>query len=91
MTVFSHSRLACFEKCPRQFEYRYLLEIPAETEGIEAFMGKRVHEVHERLYEFTGKGMLPSLEKVLFRYNAFWDEHYDDKRVVIVKKKQTPY
>jgi putative RecB family exonuclease len=87
MTIYSHSRLGCFEKCPKQFHYRYVLEVPAETEGIEAFMGKRVHEVLERLYEFTGKGMVPSIEKVLHRYNAFWDEHYDEKRVVIVKKK----
>jgi len=86
MTVYSHSRLSSFEKCPKQFEYRYVLEIPAEHEGIEAFMGKRVHEILERLYVFAGQGMIPSLEKVIFRYHAFWDEHYDDKRVVIVRR-----
>ncbi len=90
MTVYSHSRLASFEKCPKQFHYRYILEIPAETEGIEAFVGKRVHEVLERLYEFTGRGQIPSLEQVIFRYHAFWDEHYDDKRVAIVRRGTPP-
>ena len=86
MTVYSHSRLSSFEKCPKQFYYRYVLEIPAESEGIEAFMGKRVHEILERLYIFAGQGMVPSLEKVIVRYHAFWDEHYDEKRVKIVKR-----
>jgi len=90
MTVYSHSRLSSFEKCPKQFYYRYVLEIPAESEGIEAFMGKRVHEVLERLYEFAGRGQIPSLEQVIFRYHAFWDEHYDDKRVRIVKQGTPP-
>ena len=90
MTVYSHSRLSSFEKCPKQFHYRYVLEIPAESEGIEAFMGKRVHEILERLYIFAGQGMIPSLEKVIHRYHAFWDEHYDDKRVVIVRRGTPP-
>ncbi len=90
MTVYSHSRLASFEKCPKQFHYRYVLQIPAESEGIEAFMGKRVHEVLERLYEFTGRGQIPSLEQVTFRYHAFWDDHYDEKRVKIVRQGTPP-
>jgi putative RecB family exonuclease len=85
-TVFSNSRLSSWEKCPKQFYYRYVLEIPSDTEGIEAFMGKRVHEVLERLYLFVEDGMVPSLQQVLHRYNAFWDEHYDDKRVVVARK-----
>ena len=86
MTIYSHSRLSSFEKCPQQFRYRYILEIPPEGEGIEAFMGKRVHEVLERLYEFVGRDQIPSLEQVVFRYHAFWDEHYDEKRVKIVRR-----
>jgi hypothetical protein len=41
--VFSHSRLGCFEKCPRQFHYRYVERRPAPFESIESFLGKRVH------------------------------------------------
>ena len=40
-TIYSHSRLSSFENCRKQFHFRYILQIPAETEGIEAFLGKR--------------------------------------------------
>lgn len=86
MTIYSHSRLSSFEKCPKQFQYRYVLKIPAEREGIEAFVGKRVHEVLQRLYEFAAEGKIPTLQQVIFRYHHFWDEHYDDKRVQVVRK-----
>ena len=62
-TVYSHSRMSSFENCPKQFHFRYVLKIPQETEGIEAFVGKRVHEVLERLYVFVDKGMVPSFEE----------------------------
>ncbi len=83
--LFSHSRLSSFENCPKQFHFRYVLEIPQTSEGIEAFVGKRVHEILERLYAFVGRGRLPSLEQVLARYQALWDEHFDAERTRIVK------
>ena len=42
---FSYSSLQSFKKCPAQFKYRYIDKIYKKDEGIEAFMGKRVHEV----------------------------------------------
>jgi len=84
-TIYSHSRLASFENCRKQFQFRYVLGIPAESEGIEAFVGKRVHEVLERLYVFADQGRVPALEKVLARYHAIWDEHFDPERVRIVR------
>lgn len=88
--VFSHSRLSSFENCPKQFHFRYVLELPAESEGIEAFVGKRVHEVLERLYLFVRRGQLPPLEKVIARYHALWDEHFDGERIRIVREGMTP-
>lgn len=84
--VFSHSRLASFENCPKQFEFRYVKKLPAESEGVEAFVGRRVHEVLERLYRFVGRGLLPSLPKVLSRFHALWDESFDPERVRIVRE-----
>jgi RecB family exonuclease len=84
--IYSHSRLSTFEDCPKRFEYRYVLKIPSETEGIEAFVGKRVHDVLERLYIAAGKGQVPSLEKVIYRYEQLFEEHYDAGRVRIVRK-----
>jgi putative RecB family exonuclease len=83
--IYSHSRLASFENCPKKFQYRYVLRVPTETESIESFLGKRVHEVLERLYLFTTSGKLPSLARVLERFRTWWDEHYDSQRVRIAR------
>lgn len=85
-TIYSHSRLSSFENCPKQFEYRYILKIPSESEGVEAFVGKRVHEVLERLYLFVGRGQIPGIEKVVDRYHKLWEETYDPERVRIVRE-----
>jgi len=84
--IYSHSRLATFEDCAKRFEYRYVLKIPTDTEGIEAFVGKRVHEVLERLYKATERGNVPSLEKVIYRYHCLFEESFDADRVRIVRE-----
>ncbi len=84
--VFSPSSLNCFENCPRQYAFRYIEKIPVETEGIEAFVGKRVHEILERLYQFVGQRLLPSLPKVIARYHANFDAQYDAARVRITRE-----
>lgn len=88
--LFSHSRLKCFENCPKQFQFRYVLRLPQETEGIEAFVGKRVHEILERLYLFVGQGMLPSLPQVKSRFEQLWQTEYDAERVKIVREGVEP-
>ncbi len=85
MPVYSHSRLSSFENCPKQFHFRYVLKIPAESESVEAFVGKRVHEVLERLYRFVAEQKLPSIERVLARFRANWDDSFDDARVRVVR------
>lgn len=84
--LYSHSRLSSFENCPKQFEFRYVLKIPSESESIEAFVGKRVHEILERLYLFVGRGQLPGLEKVVDRYQKLWEETWDAERIRIVRE-----
>lgn len=85
MTVYSHSRLSSFENCPRQFYYRYVERVPVETESVEAFVGKRVHEVLERLNRFVGQGLVPSLGKVIARFRTLWEEQFQPERVRIVR------
>ena len=87
--IYSHSRLATFEDCPKRFEYRYVLKISTDTEGIEAFVGKRVHEILERLYKAAQREQVPSLEKVIYRYHRLFEESYDANRVRIVRE-ETP-
>lgn len=77
MTLYSHSRLSSFENCPRQFRYRYIDKLPSESEGIEAFMGKRVHEILERLYHHVARhGRPPSLAQVHDRFRKDWLLHW---------------
>ena len=40
MTVYSHSRLSCFEQCPPKYKLNYIDKVETEVEeGIEAFLG----------------------------------------------------
>ena len=73
MILYSHSRLSNFESCPRRFRYRYIDKIVVEAEGIEAFVGKRVHEILERLYHHVARhDRPPSLSQVLDRFHRDW-------------------
>ncbi len=77
MTLYSHSRISSFEDCPRKYAFRYIEKIPSDTEGIEAYVGKRVHEILERLYHHLRlHGRPPSLAQVLARYRRDWNTHW---------------
>jgi putative RecB family exonuclease len=86
LTTYSHSRLSSFEDCPRKFKYRYVLKIPTDTEGIEGFVGKIVHDVLERLYIAARKGQIPSFPRVIARYHQLFDDAYDEQRIRIVRR-----
>jgi len=75
LTVYSHSRLSSFENCPLQYRYRYIDRIRTGFEGIEAFMGKRVHEVLEAVYRDLPKARAEGLEGALARYETLWSEN----------------
>ncbi|MFI5314820.1 MAG: RecB family exonuclease [Myxococcota bacterium] len=84
MTEYSHSRLTAYEDCPRKFRYRYVDEIKVESEGVEAFVGKRVHEILERLYHHVGRfGRPPSLAQVLDRFRQDWARAWHDKVTIV--------
>ena len=85
-STFSPSSLSCFDNCPKQYYFRYVEPIVVEQEGIEAFVGKRVHEVLERLYRFVADGMVPTLARVLWRYQQNFAEQFDAARVRIVRE-----
>lgn len=84
-SAFSHSSLSTFEKCPRHYHFRYVERRPVDTESVEAFVGKRVHEVLERLYLFVGDGRVPSLERVVWRYHRNWADQFDAVRIRIAR------
>ncbi len=90
MTQYSHSRLSTFENCPRKFAFRYVEKVEVDSEGVEAFMGKRVHEVLERLHHHVSRyGRPPSLAQVLERMRADWAARWHDQ-VRIVRTENAP-
>ncbi len=84
MTTYSHSRLGCFENCPKQFFFSYIERPEIERkEGIEAFMGKRVHETLEKLYTDLKFTKLNSLKDLFAFYESRWKEEWRDSVVVV--------
>ncbi|MEE9190338.1 MAG: PD-(D/E)XK nuclease family protein [Candidatus Neomarinimicrobiota bacterium] len=82
---FSHSSIETFKKCPAQFKFRYLDKVRKPDEGVEAFMGKRVHEALEFLYTKKLAGKIPIVDTILDYYHAQWDDKWHE-RIAIVRK-----
>jgi len=88
MPTYSHSRLSSFEKCRLQYKYRYIDRIRRDIQGIEAFMGNRVHEALEKLYRDRQMERTPALEELTSLYQKNWDREYSEK-IRIVKSEYT--
>lgn len=72
MPVYSHSRISSFENCPLQYRYRYVDRLKREVEGVEAFVGKVVHEVLEDLYDDLDHARAAGAPAFTSRYNETW-------------------
>ena len=84
MTRYSYSRLGTFRTCPLQYKFKYVDRIRVDVgPSIEAFMGSRVHDALEWLYDQVRNARKPTFEEVLSVYESNWsDEWSDDIRVV---------
>lgn len=78
MSVFSHSRIECYETCPKKFEFSYVLKLPKGPSGIEAFMGSRVHDALEWLYGEVRACCLPTEDELVRRFEQLWAEEWSD-------------
>jgi RecB family exonuclease len=92
MTVYSHSRLAAYEKCPLSYKYKYIDKIKPEIPfiGIEAYMGTCVHGALEHLYR---RQKIKPAEKMTFielldKYESDWKEKWKPE-IKIVKEGKT--
>lgn len=89
MTVFSHSRIACFEQCPLKFKLKYIDKVKTEREqSIEAFMGTLVHAALEKLYRDLRFSKLDTLEELLAWFRDEWKRGWND-RILIVRNEYT--
>jgi len=85
MPTYSHSQLSTYESCPHQYKLAYIDKIEVETEGIEAFMGSRVHDALEKLYRDLKVTKLNTLEELLDFYYQSWEKNWNDMIQIIRK------
>jgi putative RecB family exonuclease len=84
MTVYSHSRLSCYEQCPAKFKLQYIDKVETEIEeSVEAFLGTRVHETLEKLYRDCQHQKLDSLEELLDFLRTEWKLNWSDEIVIV--------
>jgi putative RecB family exonuclease len=82
--VYSHSRISTFEQCPLQFKFSYIDELETEVEeSVESFLGKRVHEVFEKLYRDLKFQKQNTLQELLHFYNDEWKKNWNDKILIV--------
>jgi len=87
--VYSNSRIESFEQCARKYKFRYVDNVRTDTEGVEAFVGKRVHETLEKLYRDLKMAKLNSVEELLTYYENEWEKNWHGK-VNVVRQGVTP-
>ncbi|VAX29976.1 hypothetical protein MNBD_NITROSPIRAE01-2083 [hydrothermal vent metagenome] len=86
---YSASRLETYRQCPQKFKFTYVDGIKTASEGIEAFMGSRVHETLETLYTDLKFCKTVTLESLLDFYHRSWAKAWHDD-VKIVREDLTP-
>ena len=87
--IYSPSRLETYRQCPQKFKFTYIDQISSPLEGIEAFMGSRVHEALYKLYSDLRFLKPMSLEELLAYYRQTWEKAWH-KEIQIVREGMTP-
>jgi len=88
MPTYSNSKLSTYEDCPQKYKLKYKDRIKPTEEGIEAFLGLRVHETLEKLYKELLLTKLNSLDELLEFYNSQWEKSWHEN-VVVTRKEFT--
>ena len=89
LDYFSYSSLQSYQKCPAQFHFRYIERIFKNDEGIEAFMGKRVHETIEYIYNQKKSGINLSIDNIVDHHHSLWKNKWHG-RIAIVNRNILP-
>ena len=88
MPTYSHSRISTFEDCPLRYRLTYIDRVRRETEGVEAFLGSRVHDTLQKCYEDARRTRIDALDELLAFYDAAWQKNWH-ANVVVSKKDLT--
>jgi putative RecB family exonuclease len=90
MTIYSYSRLKCYEQCPYKYKLQYIDKVKIEVnESIEIFLGKIVHETLNKIYCDIQHQKLNSIIELINYLRHRWAKSWNDL-IVIIKKKYTP-
>jgi len=82
--MFSHSRISTFEQCPQKFRFQYIDKAEVEEiEGVEAFLGTRVHEVLQKHYKDLKFQKLNSLPDLVKYYKVLWKKNWNDNVQIV--------
>jgi len=92
MVIYSHSRLAAFEQCPLRFKFQYIDKIkPDIQQSIEGFLGNKVHDSLEWLYNEVKKGRTIELDEVIKFYAENWHKGYNPNIKIVKKEYDSEY
>ena len=76
---FSYSRINTYDHCPQKYKIQYIDMISSNNDSIEAYMGKRVHDVLEKLY--STKDLIHeyiSCDRLMDMYKEFLNNNWHD-------------
>jgi len=82
MPVYSNSQLGLYEQCPLKYKLRYRDRIKRGEEGVEAFLGQRVHDTLQKCYEDVRLTKLNSLGDLISFYDQIWQKNWHDAIVI---------
>ena len=71
---FSFSQINTFYNCPERYKLLYINRIKKKHEGIEAFMGKIVHEVLEWIYKYKEGYII--WDNIEDKYKELWSHNW---------------
>jgi putative RecB family exonuclease len=78
MAIYSHTQLSVFEECPQRYKFHYLDRVrKLGDQSAEAFVGSRVHETLQKLYDDLKCGKLDSLGELVAYYEGQWQRNWN--------------
>jgi len=88
--IYSHSRINTFEQCPLKFKFRYIDNlIPDTKQFIEGFLGNKIHETLEWLYNLENKKI--SLDDLIHYFIRIWKKSFSPEIKIIKNENEDFY
>jgi len=77
-----------YEQCPLKYKLCYRDKIKRDVEGVEAFVGSRVHDTLKKCYDDVRLTKVDTLDELLSYYDNIWQQNWHDS-IIITKKDLT--